>query len=85
MCHLNLDGWSNLYVNIILKKWVEKVSRMWVLFLGYSFIIKCEYDWISGICGALLNIVKSEVRQTMRDESKWKNGTNYWIGGSNKL
>ena len=42
------DGGSN-------RKWVEKVSGMWVL----SFIlIKCEWEWVSGIWGPLLKIVK---------------------------
>ena len=49
------------------RKWVEKVSGLWILLLCISFIIKCEYEWINRIWGPLPKIIKSEMRQIFRN------------------
>ena len=57
---------------------------MCVLLLYISFIIKCVWEWVSGIWGPLLNMIKVKGDKFLGTD---KNGNKWQIfrdGGSNK-
>ena len=59
-----------------MKSEFKRFNRKCVLLLYISFIIKCEWELVSGIWGPLLKLVKSDMWQfcgTDENRKMWQN------------
>ena len=58
---------------------------MWVLLLYISFKIKCDWEWVSGMWGLLLKIVKMKGDKFLGTDGKGNKWQIYRDGGSTIL